>query len=103
MAMYFVILCTDKPNSARLRSAQLQSHVAYLNTHLDKLVWAGARQKDDGNTLYGSFFIVNVPDRKIAEAFSAGDPFTEAGLFERVEISNVRRGIFNPQLAAEPT
>ncbi len=101
--MYFVVFCTDKPNSAQLRAAQLQAHVAYLNTQLDKLVWAGARQKDDGKTLYGSFFLVNVPDRKAAEAFSAGDPFTEAGLFDRVEISDVRRGVFNPELAAEPT
>ncbi|MFQ6016579.1 MAG: YciI family protein [Kiloniellaceae bacterium] len=101
--MYFVIHCSDKPNAAKLRTENLHFHVDYLNTQLDKLIWAGARQEDDGKTLYGSFFIVSVPDRKAAEAFSEGDPFTKAGLFERVEISNVRRGIFNPELAAEPT
>jgi uncharacterized protein len=43
--------------------------------------------------------IVNVPDRKAAEAFSAAEPFRKAGLFKTVKITRMRRGQWNPEAA----
>ena len=33
------------------------------------------------------------------EAFSDGDPFTQAGVFASVKITRMRKGQFNPQAA----
>jgi uncharacterized protein YciI len=35
----------------------------------------------------GSVVILDLEDRAAAEAFAAGDPYNQAGLFERVTIS----------------
>jgi uncharacterized protein YciI len=43
--------------------------------------------------------IINVPSREAAEHFSANEPFRKAGLFERVEITRMRRGQWNPAAA----
>lgn len=99
--MYFVIHCTDRPNSDALRQELLAEHRSYLASQRDKIVWAGARVDESDQTMFGSLFIVSVPNRSAAEAFSAGDPFTARGLFAGVEISRVRRGIFRPELAAD--
>ncbi|MBV8394244.1 MAG: YciI family protein, partial [Alphaproteobacteria bacterium] len=44
----------------------------------------------------GSLYIVNVPDRKAAEAFSKNDPFTSAGVFGSVTITAMRKSHWNP-------
>jgi uncharacterized protein YciI len=98
--MYFVIHCTDRPDSTALRQELLARHRAYLASQSEKIVWAGARTDDADQSMFGSLFIVAVPNRAAAEAFSAGDPFTAGGLFASIEISRVRRGIFHPELAA---
>ena len=46
-----------------------------------------------------SVLIINVGSREEAERFSANEPFRKAGLFERVEISRMRRGQWNPEAA----
>ncbi|MCC7045945.1 MAG: YciI family protein [Alphaproteobacteria bacterium] len=97
--MYFVIHCTDRSDTAATRERLMAEHRAYLDSQLDIIVWAGAQMDDSDRVMRGSLFIVNVPDRTAAEAFSAGDPFTAAGVFARIEISRVRRGIFRPELA----
>jgi uncharacterized protein YciI len=97
--VYFVIHCTDRPDTAATRGRLMLEHRAYLDTQHDKIVWAGARMDNADRVMFGSLFIVNVPDRAAAEAFSAGDPFTAAGVFANIEISRVRRGIFRPELA----
>jgi uncharacterized protein YciI len=54
---------------------------------------------EDGKTRTGSVLIVNVPDRKAAESFSADEPFRRAGLFQTVKIARMRRGQWNPEAA----
>jgi uncharacterized protein YciI len=54
---------------------------------------------EDGATRLGSVLIINVKSREEAERFSANEPFRKAGLFERVEITRMRRGQWNPAVA----
>ncbi len=54
---------------------------------------------DDGETAHGSIFIVNVPDRASAQEFSNGDPFTRDGVFSSINITRVRKGIWQPDAA----
>jgi len=97
--VFFMIQCTDKPDSVELRQQTLPAHKTYLEGQLNSLVWAGARQRDDGKTVYGSFYLLRVPNRRTAEMFVENEPFYRAGLFEKVELSNVRQGIYQPALA----
>jgi hypothetical protein len=95
--MPYAILTTDKPNSAELRASVRETHIAYLTAHQDKLLAAGALIGDDGSGGHGGILIVDTDERKEAEAFIAGDPFTKAGLFEKVAVTRWRKAYFNKQ------
>ena len=74
-----------------IRAAQRQAHFRYLDEHQDILVLGGAMLADDGTTRIGGVLIINVPNRQEANS-SANEPFRQAGLFARVEITHMRRG-----------
>lgn len=95
--MPYAILTTDKPNSLELRTRTRDKHIEYLTAHVDKLLAAGALIGDDGSGGSGGILIVDTDERKEAEAFIAGDPFTKAGLFEKVTVTRWRKAYFNKQ------
>ncbi len=97
--MLYIIYQEDRPGGETVRAATRQAHLAYLDTHKDILVLGGGLLADDGVTRTGSVLIVNVADRKAAEAFSAEEPFRKAGLFKTVKITRMRRGQWNPEAA----
>jgi uncharacterized protein YciI len=83
----FLIHCTQRPDGQAIRDAHYAAHRAYLQSSPVDIKLAGPMVADDGEARIGSVFIVKVPDRAAAEAFSAADPFTRNGLFERVIIT----------------
>ena len=95
--MPYAILTTDKPNSADIRAKVRNTHIEYLSANMHKLLAAGALTADDGTGGHGGILIVDTDERKEAEAFIAGDPFTQAGLFEKVTVSRWRKAYFNKQ------
>lgn len=95
--MPYAILTTDKPNSAELRARVRDTHIEYLTANMHKLLAAGALINDDGSGGHGGILIVDTDDRKEAEAFIAADPFTKAGLFEKVTVTRWRKAYFNKQ------
>jgi uncharacterized protein YciI len=97
--MLYIIYQIDKPHSETMRAAHRTAHLQYLDDHQDILVLGGAMLAEDGQTRTGSVLIINVPGREEAERFSAHEPFRKAGLFERVEITRMRRGQWNPAAA----
>ncbi len=97
--MLYIIYQRDKPDSAPLRAAHREAHLKYLDAHQDILLLGGAMLADDGVTRVGSVLIINVSSREDAERFSANEPFRQAGLFDRVEITRMRRGQWNPAAA----
>ena len=98
MSLY-AITCFDKPDSTALRNDARPAHMDYLNSRSDVIVLAGALMTEDGQTMIGSQFIINVPDRAAAEKFAAGDPFTGAGLFASTTINRMRKGFWFPEVA----
>jgi len=95
----YIIYQEDRTGGEAVRAATRDAHLAYLDTHKDILVLGGGLLADDGKTRTGSVLIINVPDRKAAEAFSAEEPFRRAGLFKTVKITRMRRGQWNPDAA----
>lgn len=97
--MLYILYNEDRPDGLALREATREAHLAYLEGHKDKLVLGGGLLSEDGKTRLGSVFILNVPDRKAAEAFSADEPFRRAGLFKTTRITRMRRGQWHPEVA----
>jgi len=97
--MLYIVYQVDRPGSADIRAANRDAHFAYLDEHKDILVLGGATLAEDGVTRLGSVLIINVPGREEAERFSSNEPFRRAGLFERVEVTRMRRGQWNPAAA----
>jgi len=95
--MPYAILTTDKPDSAALRAKVRDEHLKYLDANMHRLLAAGALIDDDGTGGHGSVFIVDTDDRKEAESFIAGDPFSKAGLFVKVTVTRWRKAYFNKE------
>ncbi|HJS37849.1 MAG TPA: YciI family protein [Burkholderiales bacterium] len=95
--MPYAIQTVDKPNSAALRAKVRDEHLKYLDAHLHLLLAAGALTDDEGKGGHGGILIVDTDERKAAEAFIAGDPFTKAGLFEKVTVARWRKAYFDKQ------
>ncbi len=93
--MPYAIQTMDKPNSAQLRASTRAAHLEYLTAHQDKLLAAGALIEDDGTGGNGGILIVDTDDRAEAERFIANDPFTKAGLFQKVTVTRWRKAFFN--------
>ncbi len=95
--MPYAILTTDKPDSGALRAKVRDEHLKYLDANMHRLLAAGALTGDDGTGGHGGILIVDTDARKEAEDFIAGDPFTKAGLFQRVTVTRWRKAYFNKQ------
>ena len=97
--MLYILYNEDRPDALAIREATREAHLSYLERHKDKVVLGGGLLSEDGQTRLGSVFIINVPNRKAAEAFSAEEPFRKAGLFQAVKITRMRRGQWHPEVA----
>src|SRR5262245_34758933 len=95
--MPYAIQTQDRPGSAELRASTRPAHLEYLTKHKDKLLAAGALINDDGTGGHGGLLIVDTDERSEAERFIAEDPFTKAGLFERVTVTRWRKAFFNKE------
>lgn len=85
----YVLFCVDKPNSLSVRMAAREAHLAYVRGFGDKLRLGGPMLDDNGD-MAGSLIVMEAETRAEAEAFNAQDPYTLAGLWERVDIKVLR-------------
>ena len=81
----FVVTCWDKPGVLDERVKHRPDHVAYLKTQ-EAVIRVAGPQLDDAGQMCGSLFVIEVDDLEAAKAFSAGDPFSQRGIFGRVDI-----------------
>ena len=88
----FVLICHDKPGALDLRIATRERHLAWVGENRANVVRAGPLF-DDAGAMAGSLFVIEVANRAEVEAFTAADPYAQAGLFERVEILNWRQTV----------
>ncbi len=103
--MIYVIHCLDKPGHLAKRMEIIDEHRAYLATKPVDILSSGPLLSEDGSEMIGSLFIVNAANRAEVEAFSAGDPFAKAGLFESVNVQRygVRSGALSDHASALAT
>ncbi|MBZ5487535.1 YciI family protein [Halomonas aquamarina] len=89
--MPYMIETFDKPEHQALRLAVRDVHLAYLDAHKERLLACGAKLSDDGATASGGLYLLDCETREAAKAFIDADPFSQAGLFERVVICRWRK------------
>ncbi|MCW5698142.1 MAG: YciI family protein [Bauldia sp.] len=75
--------------------ANREAHLAYVRSKAE-VVKLGGPMTDDAGDMAGSLLILDVADRAAVEAFTAADPYSLAGLFERVEIRPIRITLGQP-------
>ena len=95
--MPYIIQTTDKSGAAQVRADNRAAHIEYLTKHQNLLLAAGALIADDGSGGNGGVLIVDTEERKEAERFIAEDPFTRAGLFEKITVTRWRKAFFDKQ------
>jgi uncharacterized protein YciI len=88
----FMLACFDKAQSLPLRMATRQAHLAYMADKGPMLKLAGPLL-DEAGDMTGSLLLIEADDLAAATAFSAADPYTQAGLWDRVEIKAFRASI----------
>lgn len=88
--MYFAILCFDGPGVGELREKTRAAHLDYLKAHGDVLHLGGPFESDEGG-IVGTLFMIDVPDRATAQAFTDQEPFHKAGVFETVMVRRWRQ------------
>lgn len=93
--MPYAIQTQDKAGAEKVRADNRPAHLEYLTANQHLLLAAGALIDDDGTGGKGGILIVDTDDRKEAERFINNDPFTKAGLFEKVTITRWRKAFFD--------
>ena len=88
--MLYVIICLDKADHEHIRAANRPDHLAYLSHLGDRLLQAGPLIDEERGVPMGSLLIIDCADQAAAEAFVAGDPYTQAGLFAQTTIHRFR-------------
>ena len=89
--MPYMIRAYDRPDTQDLRQALRATHLQFLDDNKALLLACGALLDDEGAQGLGSLYVVNLDSRAEAEAFVAGDPYAQGGLFERVDVVRWRK------------
>lgn len=89
---HFMLACFDKADSLPLRMATREAHLAYMAGKREMVKLAGPLL-DDAGDMAGSLLIVEAPDLAGAKTLNAEDPYTKAGLWDRVEIKAFRASV----------
>jgi uncharacterized protein YciI len=87
----FALICTDKADHLPLRQANRDAHLAYLRG--TGVVSQAGPFLDAGGAMCGSLVVIDVADRAAAQAWAAGDPYAQAGLFAKVRIEEWKKVI----------
>jgi hypothetical protein len=101
--MAFLILTIDKPGHKHVRDAQRAAHYRHLEAYLDKIIAGGGLRDDADAAFLGGVILFDAHTREEAEAFATGDPFAQAGLFERVEIIRWRPAFIDRRRVPPPS
>ena len=91
--MLFHIRCKDKSSQMNMRASTRAAHLNYVSKFGDAVFFAGPTYTDEGETVTGSVFIIELEDMTAAQEFAKGDPYRKMSLYQTVEIEQVRKVI----------
>ena len=83
--MLFMVAAFDKPGMLETRLKARPEHLDYLKSLGDRIKIGGGMLNEDDQPL-GSLLIIEADDRGAVDALLQNDPYSKAGVFERVDI-----------------
>lgn len=89
----YAIAATDHPGALPQRLAARPEHLEYLGGKLEVTVKVAGALLNEAGDPAGSLLIVEAEDLAAAKAFADNDPFTKAGVFQSVSVSQWRVAI----------
>ncbi len=96
--MWYAIMSQDVENSLELRASARQVHVARLQALVNegRLLTAGPHPAIDADNpgpagFTGSLVVADFSSLADAKAWADADPYTEAGVYEKVVVKPFRR------------
>jgi uncharacterized protein YciI len=90
-----MLACFDKADSLPLRMATREAHLAWAVDQKHRIRRAGP-MLDEMDTMAGSLFFLEAENAEEVRAFSATDPYSKAGLFDRIEVQRFRATLGDP-------
>ncbi len=90
MALFSLYCLDNETDGAALRAATRADHLAWAKAAGDTLRFAGPLLAEDGTSMIGSSFLIQVADLAAAKAFHAADPYVKAGVFGEVRINETK-------------
>jgi uncharacterized protein YciI len=77
---------------ASIQLDSLPSRQRFFDDHRSQTIVCGSLLSDDGATWVGGTMLAEAPNRAAVETLAERDPFTQAGLYQSVEIHRWRFG-----------
>ena len=91
--MRFVVHALDKPDALPRRMQVIDAHRRHLDEaperHGVQILLSGPLTQDDGETMCGSFFLLEASSRDDVEALFAADPLSQADVWESRTVTAV--------------
>ena len=88
--MLYAVICKDKPGALQTRLDTRAAHLAYIDsTGIVKM----AGPFLEAGQMCGSLVILDCDGLDAAQAWAAGDPYADAGLFESVTVTEWKKVI----------
>jgi hypothetical protein len=84
--MFWIIHALDKEGMGDVRLAHVDRHREFLNAYPIKTIISGPLMDDAGQTMIGSFFLVEADTREEVEKFHQSDPFHALGIWQPARI-----------------
>ncbi len=97
----YLIQTFDKPGTSEQRLAVRMAHLRYLDDNKAVLAMCGAKLDETTGQPTGGVYLVDVPTIEEAEQYVNNDPFAQADLFERIEITPFRRAFLDSKRYVE--
>lgn len=87
--MRVALICIDKPRALQIRADTRAAHLAHI-AETGVVEMAGPFLNTDGQ-MTGSLIILNVETLAQAQDWATSDPYSKAGLFQTVTISEWKK------------
>ncbi len=93
--MIWIIVCKDKADALKRRMAVIDEHRKYLSTNPIKTLVSGPLTDLDGETMNGSFFMVEANEISEIQTFQENDPLYHADVWKDIIISPFNKRVDN--------
>jgi uncharacterized protein YciI len=85
----YLLVCSDAPGSAVPREREMQGHLRFIESNIDRIAVAGPRT-DGERPIDGSVLVVRAESVEHARTLLEGDPYFQAGVWARIDVHPFR-------------